>query len=303
MLVHTRCPIDGTDDADREIYPANIDFERITPEMFSARRMPDRIHYRMVRNMRTGCLRADPILDNDAIVSLYQQSKVTHAMVEVQVADTYARYLEAALPLLPDYRGALEIGCSHGAFLSRLMTYPFESVKGIELSLDAIAKAQEDVCSHILSRPLTKGMFPAESFSLICGFQVLDHLAQPNEVLAACWDVLAPGGVMLWICHDIGSLLARILRERCPMVDIEHIVLYDKKTIAALYSKNGFEVVRVFGVRNNYSLEYWLHLAPLPKRLKSLAEAFLQSTGMGRWKLAANFGNMGIVARKPERRG
>jgi SAM-dependent methyltransferase len=299
MLAHTFCPIDGTDDADQEVYLANFDLNGITPEVFSARRMPDRMHYRMVRNTRTGCLRADPILDSDAILSLYQKSKVTHEDIEVQVADTYAHYLKEALPLLPDYRGALEIGCSHGAFLLRLMEQPFASVKGVELSLDAIQQADERVRSHIVSQPLVKGLFPTESFSLVTGFQVLDHLAQPNDVLSACWDVLAPGGVMLWICHDIGSPLARLLGERCPMIDIEHVVLYDKRTMAKLFAKNGFDIVRVFGVRNTYPLAYWAHLAPLPKPLKRLAGTLLRLTGMGHWKLAANFGNMGIIAQKP----
>ena len=31
----------------------------------------------------------------------------------------------------------------------------------------------------------------------------------------------------------------------------------------------GFEVLEVFGVRNRYPLEYWLHLAPLPRPLKA----------------------------------
>jgi len=83
------------------------------------------------------------------------------------------------------------------------------------------------------------------------------------------------------------------------MVDVEHVVLYDKKTIAALFAKNGFEIVRVFGVRNTYPLEYWLHLAPLPGSLKRLAGATLRAAGLGRWKLSANFGNMGIIAKKP----
>jgi hypothetical protein len=102
---------------------------------------------------------------------------------------------------------------------------------------------------------------------------------------------------MFWICHDVGSPLARLLGERCPIIDIEHVVLYDKKTIVQLFARNGFEVIDVFGVRNAYPLSYWLHLAPLPR--KQLALRFVQASGLGRWQVRANLGNMGIIARKP----
>jgi len=298
MLIRTRCPLGGADDADVEVYPANFDIDQITPEIFSARRMPDRMHYRMVRNTRTGCLRANPILDAATILALYRASKVTEESVEALAAETYARYLRKAMPLVPDRRGAMEIGCSHGAFLGKLLDAGFSRVAGIEPSRDAVQKADPRVRSYIVHEPLRHGAFAAESFSLVCGFQVLDHLMDPNEVLEAAHEMLVPGGVMYWICHDVGSLFARMLGERCPMIDIEHVVLYDKKTVARLFERNGFAIVEVFGVRNTYPLDYWAHLAPLPGAMKLFLRFLLRSTGAGRWQLAANFGNMGIIARK-----
>jgi len=296
MLIHTKCPIDGTDDLDEELYPASFDLEHVTPEVFSARRMPDRMHYRMVRNKRTGCVRADPILDLETILALYQQSRVNQQDVAPYTLKTYEKYLERVLPLLPDKRGALEIGCATGLFLEQLFTRGFSVVKGIELSADAVEKAPMQVRPHILQQPLTPGLFTPESFSLVCGFQVLDHLIQPNEILTASWEILAPGGIMYWICHDIGSPVARLLGERCPIIDIEHVVLYDKRTLAKLFSRNNFDVLHVFGVSNAYPLSYWLHLAPVPKKEWFLP--FLNATGLGRWQMNANLGNMCIIARK-----
>ena len=66
-MIHTYCPLDGTDSHDDELYPANFDAAAIDASHFSARRSPDRIHYRMVRNRATGCIRADPVLP-DAVV-------------------------------------------------------------------------------------------------------------------------------------------------------------------------------------------------------------------------------------------
>ena len=92
MLIHTRCPIDGSDDADEELYPANFDMADATPATFSARRLPDRIHYRMVRNRRTGCVRADPILDEAAVDALYRSSMATYDSLTPYAAETYLAF-------------------------------------------------------------------------------------------------------------------------------------------------------------------------------------------------------------------
>jgi len=301
MLIHTRCPIDGSDDADRELYAASFDFSQVTPETFSARRRPDRVHYRMVRNERTGCVRADPILDAETLLRLYRESTVTDEATAQSAADTYRRYLGRALPRLPDRRGALEVGCGHGPFLHHLRALDFDTVRGVELSADAVQRADAAVRPHIVQKPLTRDLFKPESFSLVCGFQVLDHLADPNACLQACRAVLAPAGVMFWVCHDIGAIIPRALGKRCPLIDIEHVVLYDRKTLRALFENNGFEVRAIFGIWNRYPLHYWAHLAPLPGGVKAAARAILDWTGLGRWRPRANFGNMGIIAQKPRK--
>jgi SAM-dependent methyltransferase len=298
VLIHTRCPLDDTDDADVEVYPANFQLEQLDPSIFSARRLPDRIHYRMVRNTRTGCLRADPVLDDDTLLALYRASKVTYEPVTEFTATTYLHYFRRVLPQLSDRRGILEIGCGNGFFLDQLTPFAFERVCGVEPSEEAVAKAAPSVRPGIVPGVLQVDTFPPDSFSLVCGFQVLDHLARPNEVLQLCKRVLAPGGVTLWICHDIGAWTARLLGRACPMIDIEHTVLYDRLTIRQLFERNGFEVLEVGGVRNGYPLGYWSRLAPLPRQLKSVALRFLAATGLGRWNLSMNLGNMYLTARK-----
>ena len=66
------------------------------------------------------------------------------------------------------------------------------------------------------------GLYPPGWFSLICGFQVFDHLTRPNEVLRTCRELLAPGGLVLFIHHDAGAWTNRFLGERSPIIDIEH---------------------------------------------------------------------------------
>jgi SAM-dependent methyltransferase len=299
VLIHTRCPLDGPEEEDVEVYPASGDPERVGADTFSARREPDRVHYRMVRNHRTGCLRADPILDAETVGRLYRSSQVTYESWSEHAAATYSGYVRQTLPLLPDRRGVLEIGCGHGFFLERLLEMGFEQVRGVEPSADAARRAKGQVREHIVSAAFDAFLFPARSFSLICGFQVLDHLAEPNRILEGCRRMLAPGGLMLWICHDERAPLARLLGRFSPIVDIQHVVLYNRDTVRRLFERNGFVVSRVFGVSNRYPLAYWASLCPMPRGLRPMLQRLLGATGLSRLPLRANLGNLGVIAANP----
>jgi hypothetical protein len=67
--------------------------------------------------------------------------------------------------------------------------------------------------------------------------------------------------------------------------------------MASMLAKNGFEVLRMFPVRNRYPLYYWSSLAPLPGGLKRRLIPMLRRTGLGRLALNWNAGNFGIVGR------
>ena len=46
------------------------------------------------------------------------------------------------------------------------------------------------------------------------------------------------------------------------MYDIEHIYLFDKRTIRRIFDTNGFEVVGVANLRNSYTLGYAAKMFP-----------------------------------------
>ena len=62
-----------------------------------------------------------------------------------------------------------------------------------------------------------------------------------------------------------------------------------------MLAENGFEVRRMFRVRNRYPLSYELNLAPLPGGLKRHLIPLLRQTSLGRLALSWNAGNFGIV--------
>jgi SAM-dependent methyltransferase len=299
---HTLCAICDTDRWDRLLYAEALGDGAFTSERFSARRTPDRVHYRMVRCGNCGLIRSDPVLEETELAGLYAASQLTYAKEAAFAGDTYARYLREVLPLAPSQDGLLEIGCGSGFFLERALDLGFTEVSGVEPSRDAVAAASPRVRNAIHLDGFRDGLFPKRHFSVVCGFQVFDHLANPNETLQACRRILRPGGLILLIHHDAGAWTHRLLGERSPIIDVEHIYLYDRRTMARILAKNGFEILRVFSVRNRYPIYYWAGMAPIPAGLKRRLVPKLRDSALGRRAVAWNAGNLGIVGCfKPEK--
>lgn len=299
-LQHTRCPICETDGSDRELYAMNFRPQDLNGEVFSARRLPDHLHYRMVRCERCGLLRSDPILPMRELARLYESSRFTYETEARFARATYRSYLEHALPLVRERSRLMEIGCGSGFFLREALRLGFREVWGVEPSTEAISKADADVRRTIRAGLYSEETFPASHFDVICGFQVLDHTPDPAGVLLACMKDLRPGGVALFINHDCGGLSNRLLGELSPIIDVEHTVLFDKRTMRRIFEKCGFVVQEVFSVRNTYPLSYWTKLAPLPRALKSPLLSLLDSGALGKIPLTLRAGNLGIIATKAQ---
>ena len=141
-------------------------------------------------------------------------------------------------------------------------------------------------------------LFPKNFFNLICCFHTLDHVINPNQFIEDVYQVLKPQGYVLFIVHNVESLAAKLLGGRCPIFDIEHIFLFNKKTLAEIFAKNKFKVVKVFAIKNQYPLRYWLKMSPLPNGLKRNFIALLKKICLAEASLTLVAGNIGIIAQK-----
>jgi len=281
-----------------ELYKANFNQEALDSSLFSARRLPDRVRYRMVRCNTCGLVRADPVLDADTINQFYAKSSFDYTDELDNLGFTYGHYLAKLLEYGAKKESLLEIGCGNGFLLEEALKQGYARVKGVEPSLSAVAKARPDLRPDIVCEPMRPGLFRPQDFDVICIFQVLDHIYQPGILLEECFRLLKPGGLLLCLNHNIGSISAKILKSRSPIVDIEHPYLYDINTLSRLLKKYGLNVKTAGPVFNRYSLYYIIRLIPLPDLLKNSILALLKKISLGRCRLSVPLGNLYLIAQR-----
>jgi SAM-dependent methyltransferase len=302
-LVVTACAICGPGVQSKELYAANFDLEDLNRDVFSARRLPDRVHYRLVRCDQCGLVRSDPVADAETLGRLYGDSTFDYGEEVNNLRSTYGRYLDKLGSFGARKDSLLEIGCGNGFFLEEALARGYRRVQGVEPSIAAANKARPDIAKSIIRDVLRPGVLQPDQFDVVCLFQVFDHMTDPGLVLDECRRALKPGGLMLCLNHNVSAMSARLLGERSPIVDIEHTYLYNPQTITSIFTAHGFEVLRVGPVRNQYSLSYLSQLVPLPRSLKGHMLVWMRSHRAGRLRLSVPLGNLYAVARRGSRGG
>lgn len=301
QLHATKCAICGTEGNSTERWPATLTPEAFSVETFSARRLPDRVHYRMVACNTCGLVRSDPVMEDDRLDTLYEESTFDYGDELPSLERTYGGaigFIEARLGGLPK-DGIVDIGCGNGFVLDQALARGWTNVHGVEPSTDAISHASDAVRPTIKQEMMGPGLFEPGSLSAVTLFQVLDHIPDPLPLLQECRKALRPGGVILAWNHNVEAVSARVLGDRSPIVDVEHTYLYSPATMDKLFSAAGFGQVDVQSVKNLYSISYLTHLVPIPRGAKERILPRLKQSKVGKVEMRVPLGNLCLTAINP----
>lgn len=293
-----KCAICREDKGFDVLYKENFNYNSIDENTFSARRIPQKCHYRILKCKACGLVYSSPVLRPDEIEQLYKKSKLNYEAEIENIKETYGRYLKEAMNLVPSPQNILEIGCGNGFFLEKALDMGFKNVYGVEPSKDAVEKADKRIKDRIIIDIFRPGLFNENFFDLICFFQTIDHIIDPNELLQNCYKMLRPNGIVFCINHNTEALSTKMLGERSPIFDIEHIYLFNKSTIKKIFEKNGFEVVNIIDITNVYSFGYWIRMLPFPASMKKKILHILSFVNLNEKKISVKSGNIGITVRK-----
>lgn len=201
--------------------------------------------------------------------------------------DTVNPELLAMMPLAA--RSVLEIGCGSGALAARWRAMnPSAAYTGVEISSDVAARASRVIDRVIAADIETLAddeIAASGSLDLIVMGDTLEHLREPERMLARAHHWLAPGGHLLLSVPNVAhwSALAALIRGDWPrrdsgLFDRTHLAFFTPATLLAALRGAGFIPLRM-RARNHLpdpaEAERWIApLAELAGRMGQDVTAF-----------------------------
>ena len=228
------------------------------------------------------------------LTQLYEDSTFDYSTEVDGLKHTYMSLVRNILDKNALPRSIFEVGGGNGFFLEAAKDFGFIRVAGVEPSIAAISAAREDIKPHLIASMMSRSVLPENSFQVGVMFHTLDHLPDPIQTLKDCLVALESGGTFVVAVHNEQSWSARILRNKSPIIDVEHTYLYSLKTGIQIFEKAGFVKVQSDSYNNLYSLAYILHLLPISRKFRKLVLGSLVGKLLSKVKIVVPLGNMWI---------
>jgi glycosyltransferase involved in cell wall biosynthesis/SAM-dependent methyltransferase len=193
------------------------------------------------------------------------------------------RFLRACLP--PG--DVLELGCAHGGFTALLAKAGFRA-RGLELdaSVAGIGKGLFGV--EVLTGPLEEQAIAPGSLAAVVLMDVLEHLADPVELLRRVGTLLAPDGVVFVQTprFPAGMTHGRLVAEQDPfgrmLLPAEHLYLYSEAAVRRLFTFAGLDKLRFEQPIFPYDMLFVAGRQELADHARAAVEAALCDTPGGR---------------------
>jgi 2-polyprenyl-3-methyl-5-hydroxy-6-metoxy-1,4-benzoquinol methylase len=254
----------------------SAELERIACPLCGARDDEDVLHkdgFAIVRCRACGLQYVNPRLPVSDLAQLYTDQQISPAAYYVRTEQQDERSFAARIALIERWRKPgrlLDLGCGPGTFSIAARARGWTTV-GLDINAQSVAHCRArglEVIGGAFPHPALEG----QTFDVVAMNDFLEHLTDPAGALRTVRSLLAPGGMVFISTPDAGSTMARLTGERwLHLKPNEHIVYFDRQTIARLLAQTGFRVVHVQSIgrfRNlGVALEKVAAYGELPSRV------------------------------------
>ena len=134
-------------------------------------------------------------------------------------------------------KSVLEFGCGNGGFLKQIKDIA-EEVSGIELMEEARERLNSEGIRVYKSLSEIN-----EKYDIICMFNVIEHLNNPDDILKDVHNALNEGGSFVCETCNVDCVLSSLYS--CKAYEdftywSEHVILFNSETLEKMINRNGF---------------------------------------------------------------
>jgi SAM-dependent methyltransferase len=149
----------------------------------------------------------------------------------------------------------VEVGCATGGYLAEMRDLGWRVV-GIEPSERAVDAARSLHQLDVRLGTLEEAALPDAVADVVVMRMVLEHVRDPRRTLVGARRILKPGGRLLALVPNAGSLEARLFGGDWYAWDLpRHLSHFTPRTLATMLGEAGFARVRVRHLANANNLE------------------------------------------------
>ncbi len=203
------------------------------------------------------------------------------------------------LDLVPRGGRLLEIGCAVGFLLLAARDRGFDAC-GVEMSEWASGIARDQFGLDVRCGTLEDAGLGDECFDVVVLADVIEHLTDPAKTVREIRRVLKPGGRLLLLTPDTGSVVAKLLGVRWWGLLDDHYFYFSRATMRRFLENEGFEVETLKAQGREFPLSHWIFkLTQYSELAHRVILGAAKTVGLAERRFAVNLGDMmACVARK-----
>ncbi len=192
------------------------------------------------------------------------------------------------LELVPRGGRLLDVGCACGFLLVAARDRGFE-VHGIEASKWASEYARREYGLDVQTGQLDDIEGSTQRYDVAVLADVIEHFTDPRAAVRRLQQMLAPGGRLLILTPDIGSVVARVAGARWWGLLDDHYFYFSRATLARLLESEGFAVERVTALGRQFPLHHWIFkLSQYNDGLQRLVMRLARGIRADTWQISIN---------------
>lgn len=194
----------------------------------------------------------------------------------------------------------LDLGCWTGFLLDEARRRGWQTT-GVEPSAFASSFARERLGLDVRTDDLFAAQLDPGAFDAIVLGDVIEHLPDPGHALDRIGSLSAPGGVVLLLLPDAGSLVARALGRRWWSVIPTHVQYFTRRSLVTLLERHGFRPLELGTAPKAFTVRYYLdRIGGYSRRGSRALVALAERASVADRLWSADFHDrLAVVARTP----